>query len=75
MLEVDIHEARTRLDSLIESALAGNDVILMRGDRPVLKLTRIGDSPKRRQSGSARGQIKMADDFDAPLEDFREYMS
>ncbi|GMO66076.1 MAG: hypothetical protein Ta2A_14070 [Treponemataceae bacterium] len=24
--------------------------------------------------GCARGQFQMADDFDAPLEDFREYM-
>ena len=25
-------------------------------------------------SGCMRGQFKMADDFDAPLEDFKEYM-
>jgi Protein of unknown function (DUF2281) len=29
---------------------------------------------KRRQAGSAEGQIWMAPDFDEPLEDFREYM-
>lgn len=30
---------------------------------------------KRRQSGSAKGQIVMSPDFDEPLEDFDEYMS
>ncbi|WP_227517604.1 DUF2281 domain-containing protein [Parathermosynechococcus lividus] len=30
---------------------------------------------KRRQRGSAKGQIWMAPDFDAPLEDFQEYRS
>jgi len=30
-------------------------------------------SKKRRKAGSAEGLIKMADDFDAPLEDFEEY--
>lgn len=30
---------------------------------------------KRRQSGSAKGQIWMSPDFDEPLEDFKEYMS
>lgn len=30
---------------------------------------------KRRQSGSAKGQIWMAADFDAPLEDFQAYTS
>ncbi len=29
---------------------------------------------KKRQAGSAKGEIIMADDFDAPLEDFAEYM-
>lgn len=29
---------------------------------------------KRRQAGSAAGQIWMAPDFDAPLDDFEEYM-
>jgi len=31
------------------------------------------DSKKRRKAGSAEGLIKMADDFDAPLDDFEEY--
>lgn len=29
---------------------------------------------KGRKAGSAKGEIFMADDFDAPLEDFAEYM-
>lgn len=29
---------------------------------------------KKRRAGSAKGEIFMADDFDAPLEDFAEYM-
>jgi hypothetical protein len=28
----------------------------------------------RRQSGSAKGQIRIAPDFDAPLDDFQDYM-
>ena len=34
--------------------------------------TNVG-SKKRRKAGSAEGLIKMSDDFDAPLEDFKEY--
>jgi PHD/YefM family antitoxin component YafN of YafNO toxin-antitoxin module len=29
---------------------------------------------KQRVFGSSKGLIKMADDFDAPLDDFKEYM-
>lgn len=31
-------------------------------------------APTPRQSGSAKGKVKMASDFDAPLDDFAEYM-
>ena len=31
-------------------------------------------SRKRRQSGTAKGQIWMSPDFDEPLADFQEYM-
>lgn len=29
---------------------------------------------KKRKAGSAEGKFKLAPDFDAPLEDFKEYM-
>lgn len=29
---------------------------------------------KKRKAGSAKGKYKLASDFDAPLEDFKEYM-
>lgn len=35
----------------------------------------IGKSSKVIQAGSARGKVKMTPDFDAPLEDFEEYMT
>jgi hypothetical protein len=33
----------------------------------------VADKP-RPQFGNARGQVEISDDFDAPLEDFAEYM-
>ena len=32
------------------------------------------EPPKGRVFGCAKGQFKIADDFDAPLEDFKDYM-
>jgi hypothetical protein len=31
-------------------------------------------NPKKSAFGSMKGKIKMADDFDAPMDDFKEYM-
>ncbi|MHC5833068.1 MAG: DUF2281 domain-containing protein [Nostoc sp.] len=39
-----------------------------------MKLTPVSPVKRRRQPGSAKGLITISDDFDAPLEDFKEYM-
>ncbi|MHC6202648.1 DUF2281 domain-containing protein [Breznakiellaceae bacterium SP9] len=31
-------------------------------------------TPRERVFGCAKGQFRMADDFDAPLDDFKDYM-
>ncbi|MCL1837140.1 MAG: DUF2281 domain-containing protein [Treponema sp.] len=43
--------------------------------RTVLTFTPAGAEPKKeRRFGCAKGQFMIADDFDAPLEDFKDYM-
>lgn len=83
MYPIDLKKAKSQLDDLIKIARDGEEVILMENDEPVLKLVRVtssweiglrGVGMPRRQSGSAKGLISMSDDFDAPLEDFDEYL-
>jgi antitoxin (DNA-binding transcriptional repressor) of toxin-antitoxin stability system len=38
---VNIHKAKTQLSRLIEAALAGEDVVIARGDKPVVRLVAI----------------------------------
>lgn len=51
---------------------------LMNHERVTIEIkARIAESterPRQRTFGSARGLIRIADNFDEPLEDFREYM-
>lgn len=71
---VNVHEAKTHLSRLLEQVMQGEEVIIAKSGRPVARIVALGGSVKRRQPGSARGQIKMADDFDAPLpEDIQRY--
>jgi prevent-host-death family protein len=72
--QVDIADAHTHITQLLQSALQGEEVIITQNNQPILKLTQIASTRKRRQRGTAKDQIWMADDFDEPLEDFREYM-
>lgn len=74
MQQIDIDQTKNQIDELLQAALNGDEIIITQDSEPVLKLVRVDATAKRRRSGSARGLIKMADDFDEPLEDFREYM-
>jgi antitoxin (DNA-binding transcriptional repressor) of toxin-antitoxin stability system len=74
MYQVDIKEIDTQLAMVIATALKGEDVLILQDHEPLLKLSRIKTAKVRRKRGSAKGLVIMADDFDAPLEDFKEYM-
>jgi hypothetical protein len=39
----------------------------------ILTFTPVGEPKKERVFGCAKGQFKEADDFDAPLEDFKDH--
>ena len=67
MATVTVHAAKTHLSRLIEQALRGEEVIIARGDKPVVRLVPI-DAPKpRRIPGPLKGQIEVPDSFFDPL--------
>lgn len=74
MRQVTVEEAQTDLRDLIEAAQKGEEIVVTQGGRPILKFVAIDQPKPRRQRGSAKGLITIADDFDEPLEDFVEYM-
>lgn len=76
MSQLDIAEAGTKLEELLEIARSGEEVVITQGNRPVAKLVPIPDKPlSPRQFGSMKDIIWVADDFDEPLtEEFKEYM-
>ena len=74
MSRVELKEVKDKLSTLIDTALSGEEVLITEGHQPVLKLVRVTQPAGPRKAGSAKGLIKLAADFDAPLEDFRPYM-
>lgn len=73
-LTIDLEKDKPPLGDLVEQTLSGTEVVITKGARPVAKLVAIAEKPIR-QFGSAKGLIHIAEDFDEPLEDFRELMS
>jgi antitoxin (DNA-binding transcriptional repressor) of toxin-antitoxin stability system len=74
MSVVTIHEAKTYLSRLINKVLRGEEVIIARGKKPLVKIVALKDDLPERELGHAKGKIVIASDFDGPLEDFKEYM-
>ncbi len=74
MFQVNIHEAKTQLSKLIKKVLAGEEVIIAKGNKPVVKIVQYIENKPKRKIGSAKGKIKIGENFDKPLPEFEEYM-
>ena len=74
-MQVTIHEAKTHLSRLIRQVLSGERVVIAKGKQPLVELVVLPEARKERRIGGAKGVVlSMADDFDEPLEELREYM-
>ena len=74
MVQVTRDEAHKRLAELIDAALRGETVYITTSAQQAVQLIPVPIVHGKPQFGSARGMIWMADDFDAPLEEFDDYM-
>lgn len=70
MHTVTLEEAKTRLPELVQEVQAGAEVLIVPADSPAVKLI-----PAMRPGfGDWKGRVVMADDFDAPLDHFADYI-
>jgi antitoxin (DNA-binding transcriptional repressor) of toxin-antitoxin stability system len=75
---IPVEEAQARLKELIHQLAPGEELTITENQQPVAKL--VGEQAKPKASsrpgpGLCKGMITyMAPDFDAPLEDMKEYM-
>ncbi len=59
-MQVNIHEAKTKLSKLIARAMTGEDVIIAKAGKPVVKLTRLPPTGKR-ILGGGEGEVRILD--------------
>jgi len=65
--QVNIHEAKTQLSRLIELTQSGQEFIIAKAGKPVARLMPIERGKPPRRLGLLDGQIRVPDDFNAPL--------
>ena len=66
---VNIHEAKTHLSRLIDEVAAGAEIIIAKAGKPMARLSPISVPARKKHLGLLKGRIKVADDFNMPLDD------
>ena len=64
---VNIHDAKTHFSKLINQALNGEDIVIARGGKPLVRLTPYSSETEFRHGGQFKGLIEVSDDFNDPL--------
>ncbi len=76
MSTISIEQAQTRLAEMLDQIQPGQEIIITRNEEPIARL--VGEKPivrEPRKPGTLRGSVLyMAPDFNAPLDEFKEYM-
>lgn len=72
MIQCNITDARNRLSELLEKALLGEEIIIAKENRPLVKIVPIRSL--QAVPGVLKGQNWMAPDFDEPIPGFEKYI-
>ena len=74
MATVNLDDAKAHLREIISGLNPGEQLMILQEGELVATLTRVGPNQWPCTAGTAKGTKHwMAPDFDAPLDDFREY--
>lgn len=75
MSKFNVAEAKARFSELVQKAMLGEEVIIARDNKPMLKLVPLEKPRRPRKPGSGKGQVLyVAPDFDATPVGFKDYM-
>lgn len=73
-INVGMHEAKTTLSRLVDAAQEGEEVVITRSGKPVVRLAPIEQQKRESLFGVLKDEIELADDFDElPDELLREF--
>jgi prevent-host-death family protein len=75
MKTVTLEEAQARLAELLDQLQPGEEITITHSGQPLAQVKKAERASWPCQAGSYRkSEFWMAPDFDAPLDDFKEYM-
>lgn len=63
-MQANMHQAKSQLSQLVDLAASGEEVIIAKSGKPVVKLVPVTNESKR-EFGQLKGQFEMSEDFDS----------
>jgi prevent-host-death family protein len=69
-----MHDAKSSLSRLVKRAAAGEEILIAKHGKPLAMLTQLPKKRRKLPWDLFKGKINMANDFDAPLDEFKNYM-
>lgn len=66
---INIHEARTHLSKIVDQVATGAEVIIAKAGKPMARVVPLERAPQPKKLGLLKGQVKVPDEFNAPLDD------
>lgn len=74
MTTISIQQAQADLSTLIHGLAPGEEVVITENDEPIARIVSPVPNHSPRQLGTLHGTVlHMAPDFDAPLDEFKDY--
>ena len=67
MKQVNIHEAKTHLSQLLSRALSGEEIVIAKAGKPMVRLVPVEEPLSDRVLGQDEGLFTVPEDFNAPL--------
>ena len=75
MKTYELDETPPSLQTMVEETRTGEEILITEHQKPVAKLVPVnGVTRSRPKAGSLPGSVWMSSDFNAPREDFKDYM-
>jgi prevent-host-death family protein len=72
-MQVNMHDAKTKLSELVAAVERGEEVIIARNGTPAARLVAISLEHAPVRLGALAGEIEIGPDFDEPLPEFEPY--
>ena len=67
MKQVNIHEAKTHLSQLLTRALLGEEIVIAKAGKPLVRLVPVEEPLQDRVLGQDSGLFTVPEDFNDPL--------